>query len=124
MKHMAFSVRWGVLFLTIAAPLAAWGQFSTGITGRVADTTGAVIPKATVTAHSESTNVDIHTVSSSSGDFTFADLKPGLYDISATAPGFDTAVETGIHLQLEATVTREADAQAWLGSGERLCPRR
>ena len=105
MKHMAFPVRWVVLFLTITVPLAAWGQFSTGITGRVADTSGAVIPKATVTAHNQLTNVDIHTISSSSGDFTFTSLKPGLYDISATAPGFDTAAETGIHLQLEATVT-------------------
>jgi hypothetical protein len=71
----------------------------------VVDTTGAVIPKANVTAHSELTNEDIKIVTSSSGDFSFTSLKPGLYDISASAPGFDTARETGIHLQLEATLT-------------------
>lgn len=105
MKHTVFLARCVVLFLAIAVPYVAWAQFSTGVTGRVADTTGAVIPKAAVTAHNELTNEDIKTITSSSGDFTFTSLKPGLYDISATAPGFDTARETGIHLQLEATVT-------------------
>ncbi len=105
MKRSVLLARWIVLFLTIAAPFLAWGQFSTGITGRVTDSTGAVLPKATVTAHGELTNVDITTTTTSSGDFTFISLKPGIYDISATAPGFDTARETGIHLQLEATIT-------------------
>jgi hypothetical protein len=105
MKRTVFLARWVVLFLAIAAPFVAWGQFSTGITGLVTDATGAVIPKAIVTAHNELTNVDINTATTSSGDFTFTSLKPGLYDISATAPGFETARETGIHLQLEATLT-------------------
>ena len=105
MKRTVFLTRWIVLFLAITVPFVARGQFSTGITGRVADQTGAVIPKATVTAHSESTNEDIKTVTSSSGNFSFTSLKPGLYDILATAPGFDTAREIGIHLQLEATLT-------------------
>ena len=105
MKRTVLQISWIVLFLATVAPRGAWGQFSTGITGRVADTTGAVIPKAQVTAHSESTNEDIKTVTSSSGDFSFTSLKPGIYDISATAPSFDTARETGIHLQLEATLT-------------------
>lgn len=104
MRHTVLA-RCTILFLAIVAPFVAWGQFSTGITGRVADSTGAVIPKAAVTAHNELTNVDINTVTTSSGDFTFTSLKPGIYDVSATAPGFDTARETGIHLQLEATLT-------------------
>jgi hypothetical protein len=105
MKHIVLSARWDVLFLALAVSIVAWGQFSTGITGRVADSTGAVIPKAKVTAHNELTNEDTFAVTGSSGDFTFATLKPGIYDVSATAPGFDTASETGIHLQLEATLT-------------------
>jgi hypothetical protein len=105
MNRTVYLTRWIVLFLALAAPFGAWGQFSTGITGRVADSTGALIPKAKVTAHNELTNVDNYTLTSSSGDFTFTSLKPGLYDVSATAPGFDTARETGIHLQLESTLT-------------------
>jgi Carboxypeptidase regulatory-like domain len=106
MIRNVFPAHWLVaVFLAIAAPFTAWAQFSTGVTGRVADPTGAVIPKAAVTAHNELTNEDINTVSSSSGDFSFTSLKPGIYDISATAPGFDTASETGVHVQLEATIT-------------------
>src|ERR1700721_2567061 len=106
MIRNVFAAHWLVaVFLAIAAPFTAWAQFSTGVTGRVADPTGAVIPKAAVTAHNELTNEDINTVSSSSGDFRFTSPKPGIYDISATAPGFDTASETGVHVQLEATIT-------------------
>lgn len=105
MRRTVFLVRWILLLLAVAIPFAAWGQFSTGITGRVSDMTGAVIPKAKVTAHNESTNEDTNTVTSSSGDFSFTNLKPGIYDVSATAPGFDTAIETALHLQLEATLT-------------------
>jgi hypothetical protein len=105
MKRTVLLARWAVLFLTISASFVAWGQFSTGITGRVTDSTGAVLSKTTVTAHGVLTNVDITTTTTSSGDFTFISLKPGIYDVSATAPGFDTARETGIHLQLEATIT-------------------
>jgi hypothetical protein len=94
-----------LLLLLLVLPLSARGQNSTGITGRVADQTGAVISKAAVTAHNELTNQDLKTISTSTGDFTFTNLRPGLYDISATAPGFGTTTETAIHLELEATVT-------------------
>ena len=105
MTHRLQLIRCVLFLLALAAPAVAWGQFSTGITGSVTDPTGAVIPKAKITAHNKQTNEDISTVSSAKGDFAFTTVKPGIYDVSATAPGFDTAVETGIHLQLEATVT-------------------
>ncbi|MGA2351733.1 MAG: carboxypeptidase regulatory-like domain-containing protein, partial [Terracidiphilus sp.] len=69
------------------------------------DQAGAVILKASVTAHNELTNQDLKTVTTSTGDFTFTNLRPGIYDVSASAAGFDTTNETAIHLQLEATVT-------------------
>jgi hypothetical protein len=86
-------------------PFAASGQTSTAITGRVSDQTGAVIPKASVTAHNELTNQNISTVTTSTGDFSFTNLRPGLYDVSSTAQGFDTATETAINLHLDAVAT-------------------
>ena len=83
----------------------ASAQTVTRITGRVMDQTGAVIPKARIVAHNELTNQDIETVSTSTGDFTIPDIRPGLYDIAATAPNFAVTTETGIHLVLDATVT-------------------
>jgi hypothetical protein len=94
-----------LFMILLTANHCALGQTSTAITGHVTDQTGARVPKATVTLHNELTNQDTNTVATSTGDFTFTALQPGLYDVSATAPIFDTARETGIHLELEATVT-------------------
>jgi len=80
-------------------------QQSTAVTGHVSDQTGAMIPKAKVMLHNELTNENINTVTTSTGDFTFSGLRPGIYDVSATAPHFNTAVKTGLHVELEATVT-------------------
>jgi len=91
--------------VAMAMPFATRGQTTTSITGRVADQTGAVIPKASVKAHNETTGQDLTTVTSSTGDFTFAELRPGLYDVSATAPGFNTAVETAVNLHLDSELT-------------------
>jgi hypothetical protein len=93
------------LLLAMIFSFAASGQTSTSITGRVSDQTGAVIPKARVIAHNELTNQDISTVTTSTGDFTFTNLRPGLYDVSSTAPGFDTATETAVNLHLDAAAT-------------------
>jgi hypothetical protein len=94
-----------LLLLLLVLPLSARGQNSTGITGQVTDQNGAVIPKAAVSAKNEQTNQILKTVSTSTGDFTFTSLRPGIYDISATAPGFDTAIETGVTLHLDSILT-------------------
>ena len=80
-------------------------QQTTAITGQVTDQTGAVIPKIKVIAHNESTNQDVSSISTSTGNFTFSDLRPGIYDVSASAHGFANTSENGIHLELDATVT-------------------
>jgi len=91
--------------LSAGFPVGICGQQTTGITGLVTDQSGAVIPKITVVLHNESTNENTPGLSTSTGNFTFSDLRPGIYDVSATAPGFANTAEKGIHLELDATVT-------------------
>jgi hypothetical protein len=93
------------LLLALTLPRAASGQTTTYITGRVMDQTGAVVANATVKAHNEATNQDVTTVTFKTGDFTIAELRPGLYDVSATAPGFSTATEAAVSLHLDAVAT-------------------
>lgn len=81
------------------------GQTSTAITGLVMDQTGAVISKADVTLHNQQTNQEIKTVSTSTGSFTFPNLRPGIYDVLATAPGFQTTSEINVPLHLDAVPT-------------------
>jgi hypothetical protein len=94
------AVLFAALWLT-----AASAQQTTAITGQVTDQSGAVVPKVPVIAHNELTNEDISTVTTSTGNFTFPNLRPGIYDVRATAPGFNTTTEPGIHLELDATAT-------------------
>jgi hypothetical protein len=96
-----------ILFCLVAAVacISASGQTSTGITGNISDQTGAVIPKASVVAHNESTGQDATAISTDTGDFTFPSLLPGVYDVSATAPGFDTSIKVGVRLHVAAVAT-------------------
>jgi Carboxypeptidase regulatory-like domain/TonB dependent receptor len=92
-----------VLFLAfIASPV--WAQ-EASFTGRIADTSGAVISGAKVVAHNVDTGVDTSTVTTGSGDYTIPYLIPGHYSVTARAAGFETDVRTGIVLQLAQTAT-------------------
>jgi hypothetical protein len=57
---------------------------TTSLTGRVIDQTGAVVPKATVTAASGSTTRTAQT--NAEGAYTFASLTPGAWQVRASAP--------------------------------------
>jgi hypothetical protein len=68
-------------------------------TGRVTDQTGAVIPKAQITAHNEETDLDTKTTTTKSGDYTIPYLIPGHYSVSAEAAGFKKVNRTNVELQ-------------------------
>jgi len=74
-------------------------------TGHVTDSSKAAVPKAAILVHNQLTNADIATVTTSSGDYTVPYLKPGLYTVSADAPGFDKSSKTDITLQVGKTST-------------------
>lgn len=100
MLHYLAAALFAVLWSSMAS-----AQQTTAITGRITDPTGAVVVKVPVVLHNQLTNEDTSTVTTSTGNFTFANLRPGIYDVRATAPGFNTTTESGIHLELDATVT-------------------
>ena len=90
--------------------LSLFGIFTTAVcraqttqqfTGRVVDSTGAVVPAADVVVHNENTGVDTKTVTTKTGDFTVAYLIPGTYDISVSKDGFKTAKKTNIPLNVD-----------------------
>jgi len=91
--------------LALVLPFVADGQTTTAITGVVMDSTGAMIAKASITAHNQQTGQNLTTVSTSTGNYTFPNLRPGVYNVSANAPGFDTSAVAGVHLHLDAVAT-------------------
>jgi hypothetical protein len=92
-----------LLILSVLLPASSLAAQE--FTGRVTDSTGAVIRKATISAHNIDTNVNISTVSTASGDYTIPYLNPGNYVVSAEATGFEKALHTGINLQVGQTST-------------------
>jgi hypothetical protein len=116
-----------VLVLVLMICSAAVAQVINGsITGEVRDASGAIIPKASVTAADPSIGVHEVTTTDTRGIFYFASLPKGNYSITAVADGFksldkkDIPLSNGDHLNAgeftlavgasKETVTVEADA--------------
>ncbi|MDP8979508.1 MAG: carboxypeptidase-like regulatory domain-containing protein [Acidobacteriota bacterium] len=85
-----------VFFLFSLACALAFAQTSTSeITGTVRDTTGAVIPGATVVAINDATGVSYTQTTTSSGLYAFPSVPSGTYTITAMLKGFKTSKQTG-----------------------------
>lgn len=61
------------------------------ISGTVQDSSGAAVPGAKIVLKDEGTGLMKRTMASGSGTFLFSDLDHGLYEITVTVPGFQTA---------------------------------
>ena len=83
-----------VLLLALIATLA-FGQAPTGeIAGTIYDSTGAVLPNATVTARNAGTGFERTVKSNQEGQYSVTSLAAGPYEIRAQAAGFHTSTTT------------------------------
>ena len=80
--------------LFIAVSIAA--AQTTSLQGTIADTKGGMIAHATVTARNEATGKIATVAADTQGHFTFASLADGLYDVSASAPGFQLTTRKAV----------------------------
>ena len=70
-------------------PLAAFGQATFGtITGTVADSTGAVVPKVAIEVANEGTGLARTVLTDESGNYVVPNLNAGNYRVNARSPGF------------------------------------
>ena len=65
-------------------------QTSGTVSGHVTDSTGAVIPGADVTLRNMGTGASRMTLTTDSGDYTFAEVPPARYRILVSRQGFKT----------------------------------
>jgi hypothetical protein len=92
--------------LLIGFSFAALGQAGRGsISGLVADPTGAIVPGAKVTVLSQATGVKLSTTSTAAGLYSFISLAPGVYQVTASAKGFETLVERNITVSVDQVTT-------------------
>ena len=74
----------------------AFGQGTNlAISGTITDTSGGVLPGATVTATNTDTGVVQRTTTNNSGIYNFANLPPGSYEVAAEAAGFTRTTRSG-----------------------------
>ena len=79
--------------------LPASGQTVTGsIYGTIGDTTGAIIPQATVTVTNVDTGQTLSTKSNASGAFVFPVVDPGTYKVTTSVEGFETMTQNDLRL--------------------------
>ena len=70
-------------------PAWAQGETTSAIIGQVTDTTGAVVPDATVTITNQETGLKRTAKTDSGGRLNFPQLKPGTYAVRVEAEGFE-----------------------------------
>ncbi len=92
--------RWGQVWLLFCAGFllgsSAWGQTTGGIRGSVQDSTGAVVPGATVVATLVGTDSTRKVSSGQDGSFDIPELAVGTYSIAIEAQGFKRFVAKDI----------------------------
>ena len=101
----------GATWLLLCAPLLA--QSLGTITGAVKDSTGAVVPGATVTVVNKGTNATRTTSSNEVGLYDFPALPPGLYTVKTELDGFRP---TSRDLELQVAQTARVDFSLELGT--------
>lgn len=101
-RRLRISLRNLVLVVAILSCLtfAGFAQVTTGtIFGEVKDQSGAMIPGATVTVHSDAIGLNRVVTSNSAGEFVVPSLPPAKYSITVENKGFKTFKKEGLILE-------------------------
>ncbi|MBV9223385.1 MAG: carboxypeptidase regulatory-like domain-containing protein, partial [Acidobacteriaceae bacterium] len=103
------------LALVFIVSTAVWAQaiFAT-LTGIVSDASGAVVANAQITLRNAESGDERTTVTGSEGYYTFASVPVGTYNLTITAPGFQSFKANGI--ALGGGEKRNVNASLQLGS--------
>jgi hypothetical protein len=89
----------------LLALTCAYAQESGQITGVVTDSTGAVVPGATIKAIEVGTGLARTTVADSDGRYVFPNLRPTAYEVTAENTGFRAFRRSGISLLANQSLT-------------------
>ncbi len=87
---MKFTVR--IFLLLAVAAVSTFAQVTSRVAGQIEDTSGSVVPQATVTLTNEATAVSVSTTSTSAGTYVFDGIQPGTYSLAVQAVGFSKFV--------------------------------
>jgi hypothetical protein len=99
----AFRVVIAAIVAILASPTASFAQFDTAsVLGTVRDSTGAVVPGATVTLKNAGTGITATTVSGENGEYQFLNVRIGGYTVRAELQGFAAAEAEDVQVTVNA----------------------
>jgi len=91
--------------LLVVLPAGLLGQALTSVSGNVTDPTGALVPKAAIQLENVATGQSRETVSDAQGLYSFHQVVPGNYQITARAPGFANVTISDVRLLVNSPAT-------------------
>lgn len=91
----------GLICLVLSGAVPALAQFSASLLGTVQDSTGAIVPHASVTLTNPATHQVLTTTSSDAGMYQFNELPPAQYTLAVSAPGFKSSTTADVALSAE-----------------------
>ena len=91
----------GALVGCMLYPTPAAAQLNAGrIVGTVTDPSHAPVPQATVVVTDTATNLSVTVITNERGDYVVTPLNPGVYRVTVTLDGFQTAVVEAVEVQV------------------------
>jgi hypothetical protein len=100
------------LLLVLLFPVLISAQDTRGrITGRVTDSSGAVVPGVTVRATNPETNVAVSATTNAQGAYDLPYLLPGVYTLAAEFAGFKKYERGGIAVRVDDQITVDITLQ-------------
>jgi hypothetical protein len=95
-------VVWIAVLLAVFTPRLSFGQFAQrgGVEGIVTDSSGAVIPDATVTLLDLEQKTTKSSTTDANGHYSFAEVTAGTYEVTASHAGFETTKSSTITVNL------------------------
>src|SRR5438046_1471037 len=95
MKHLRLMCFLAVIVFTAAVSLYSQAVNAT-LLGTITDASGAAVPNAKITITEVNTGVSRTVQTNESGNYTFSELPPGTYSVTAEQAGFKRAARTGV----------------------------
>ncbi len=106
---MQFAARLIVAVLCLSAvagpAFAQGGGATTSLSGTVTDSSGGIIPGASVTVKNVATSTQFETISNENGYFSVPALDPGTYSVTVALSGFKTAVVNDVRVNASTPAT-------------------
>ena len=102
-------LQWCLVLAVLTITNAAWGQDNASLTGTVLDPSGAAVVNAGISLTNTATGQVRHATSNSAGDYLFASLGAGVYNLEASAAGFQKFTRTGIVVHVAQTLQQNVD---------------